>query len=107
MSDSDKTMGIKYDSGKPDWSLMPFRELTEVVKVLTAGAVKYSPDNWKFVKPSQERYAAAALRHISARMQGEVKDPETGCPHTAHAICCLLFWMWHDTEAGDDAPRMS
>ena len=40
-------IGIKYDSGKLRWTLLPFRELEEVVKVLEKGAVKYDFDNWK------------------------------------------------------------
>lgn len=83
------TNGIKFDGEKPDYSLVPFGALDEVVKVLTYGAKKYDRFNWE--KVDAVRYQAAALRHISAYMQGEKYDPETGINHMAHAICSLLF----------------
>ena len=81
--------GIKYDGEKPDYSLVPFKSMDEVVKVLTYGAAKYDRFNWEKVEP--RRYQAAALRHISAYMQGEKIDPESGINHLAHAVCSLLF----------------
>ena len=86
-----KTLGMKYDQEKPRMGLLPPHALLEVSKVLTFGAQKYAPDNWKFVENGPERYRDAALRHITATMQGEVYDPESGLHHLAHAICCLMF----------------
>ena len=83
--------GIKYDSEKPELYLLPPLSLIEVGKVLTYGANKYSPDNWRRVPGLQERYTSAALRHLFADMGGEALDDETNCSHLAHAICCLLF----------------
>jgi hypothetical protein len=83
--------GRKYDSEKPELYLLPPHALVEVGKVLTFGARKYSPENWRQVHQLQERYTSAALRHILAHMAGEVEDPETGFNHLAHAMCCLLF----------------
>lgn len=83
--------GMKFDQNKPDYSLVPFGALDEVVRVLTYGANKYDRFNWQFVE--DHRYQAAALRHISAYMQGEEFDPETDYSHLAHAICNLLFLM--------------
>lgn len=85
--------GKKYDQGKPQWNLLPWLAVEEVVKVLTFGAKKYAPDNWRRVADARNRYSAAALRHISAFMRGEEQDPETGLHHLAHATCCLLFLL--------------
>jgi hypothetical protein len=90
--------GVKYDNDKPRFDLLPWREVEDVAKVLTFGAEKYEPDNWKRVDNSKSRYIAAAFRHLSARAQGELFDQETGLPHVAHAICCLLFLGWHDKQ---------
>jgi len=90
--------GIKYDNEKPRWSLLPFREVREVVEVLTMGAAKYSDDNWKHVTPNKERYFSAAMRHLTAWFGGEKIDTESNKSHLAHAICCLLFMMWKDNE---------
>jgi hypothetical protein len=92
-------VGRKFDGDKPRWGLLPMAEVEQVVKVLTVGARKYEDDNWKTVKPVS-RYIDAAFRHIVSRKYKEYLDPETGLPHIAHAICCLLFWMWSDNQEG-------
>ena len=89
-------LGDKFDKEKSRWSLIPYKQLEQVVDVLTLGAIKYSDDNWQHVKPLKERYFSAAMRHISAWKGGEKNDPETGLSHMAHAVCCLLFIMWGD-----------
>jgi hypothetical protein len=88
--------GIKFDGEKPDWSLFDLSLLDEVAQVLTIGAKKYAPDNWK--KVEAERYLAAALRHIAAYQSGETQDEETGISHLAHAMCCLHFLQWHEKQ---------
>lgn len=85
--------GVKFDQGKPQWRLVPFGAMSEVVDVLTYGAKKYSPDNWKHVDDAQNRYIDAGFRHFTAYVSGEKVDPESGHHHLAHAICCLLFLL--------------
>ena len=53
--DTNVKLGVKYDSDKPKWNLLPWDELEDVVKVLTFGAKKYAPDNWKFVDDANNR----------------------------------------------------
>ena len=81
---------VKHDTGKLRYGLIPPIAEMEMVKVLTFGAEKYSPDNWKNVD-DLSRYVDAALRHISAYRLGEQNDQETGHHHLAHAMCCLSF----------------
>lgn len=85
--------GMKYDKDKPRWDLLPFKGLAGVVDVLTHGAKKYTPENWRKVEGWEWRYLGAALRHLSAWKGGEKIDPESGLPHLAHAVCCLLFML--------------
>lgn len=92
------TLGVKYDQNKPQWSLLPFEALEEVVEVLTSGAKKYAPDNWKYVPDADARYMDAAFRHMAQYMQGEQYDEETGNNHLAHAVGCLLFKLWFDHQ---------
>jgi hypothetical protein len=93
--------GVKFDGGKPQWDLLDLDIMEDVVRVLTFGAKKYpEPDNWKKVPNLSRRYEAAALRHQAARQRGEIIDHETGLPHLAHAMCCLLFRMWKDKQDG-------
>ncbi len=87
--------GIKFDKNKLIWSLLPLTVLRDVVKVLMLGAKKYAPNNWKYVKPAI-RYFDACMRHLDAWQGGERQDPESGLSHLAHAICCLIFLLWHE-----------
>jgi hypothetical protein len=107
--------GTKYDEEKVRWDLLPWEGIEDVAKVMTYGAKKYAPDNWQKVKPLRARYFAAALRHIMAWNKEEILDHESGLPHLAHAICCLLFCMWGDnvcldattsSPAGDSGSRV-
>lgn len=89
----EEKLGVKYDAGKDPWHLLPWDEVTTVVRVLAFGAAKYGADNWKHVDNARDRYFSAALRHLVSWRQGEVVDPESGQPHLAHAVACMLFLM--------------
>lgn len=92
MSDSmDPKLGRKFDQGKTQYGLLPPNALKEIADVLTFGAQKYAPDNWKYVADGHRRYFDAAQRHMWAWKMGEQSDPETGINHLAHAACCLMF----------------
>jgi len=91
-------LGRKDDQEKARWDLLPYKEVSQVVRVLTFGACKYSDNNWKRVSNPHNRYFAAAMRHLTAWKEGEIKDPETGQNHLAHAVCCLLFLMWFNNN---------
>jgi len=88
--------GRKFDGGKLRYGLLPPLALKAIVDVLTFGAEKYEPDNWKHVPDSMNRYFDAAERHIWAWKEGEQIDPESGRNHLAHALCCLMFLYEHD-----------
>lgn len=85
------TPGAKHDQGKPRYDLIPSKSLREIAEVLTFGAEKYAPDNWKTVSEPKARYYSALLRHLGAWLDGEINDTESGKPHLAHALCYLVF----------------
>jgi hypothetical protein len=91
-------IGRKFDGGKLMYGLLPPLALEETVKVLTFGAQKYEPDNWQHVPDSKRRYFDALQRHLWAWKQGEQIDQESGLPHLAHAMCCLMFLHEHDVK---------
>lgn len=91
-----ETGGRKYDHNKPRYGLTPPKALEKTVNVLTFGAQKYEPDNWKRVPNAQERYFDAIQRHLWAWKQGEKNDPESGENHLAHAACCIMFMLERD-----------
>jgi len=97
--------GIKYDGDKLMYNLVPMQAQEEVVKVLTHGAKKYAPDNWKQVPDLQDRYYSAALRHLEAHRAGERYDIDSGLPHLAHVACCMLFKLQDDIDGQNEKVR--
>ena len=92
--------GLKFDTEKPLYNLIPVHAEAEMADVLTFGATKYSPNNWRKVGNAKERYIAAAMRHIAAYRMNEESDPESGSHHLAHAMCCLSFIIELDLKDG-------
>jgi hypothetical protein len=79
--------GSKLDAGKlrPALVLGGFaRALTEVAKVGTYGATKYTDNGWMEVPNGVARYDDALLRHWLKEKFGETCDPDTGLLHAAH-----------------------
>lgn len=97
--DQNKPVGVKNDrkDDKPMWELLPLLTIEEVVKVYTAGAKKYGPDNWMNLEDGYRRYKAALFRHICEFERGNWIDPDTGCIHLAqvawNAIAMLHIEM--------------
>jgi hypothetical protein len=89
--------GTKYDSGKPDYALLEPVMLDELVKVMTYGAKKYEPHNWKKLADAEDRYYAALMRHLNAWRSGEARDPESGLYHLSHVLCNAAFLVWFAT----------
>lgn len=94
----EETLGRKYDSNKPRYSLLPENTVLNVVQVLEYGAIKYEVNNWQKVPDARTRYYDAAMRHIDDWWNGSEIDEESSLPHLAHAICCLLFLLWFDDQ---------
>ena len=81
--------GKKHDSGKMRLDLLPPEAIRALGAVLTYGADKYGPNNWRGVRV--ERYEAALLRHWLAWREGEMMDTESGLPHLWHVLCNAAF----------------
>ena len=80
--------GAKMDAGKVRAGLVLggfARALTEVARVGTFGATKYTPEGWRSVPLGRERYTDALFRHLLTEAAGEACDPESGLLHAAHA----------------------
>lgn len=82
--------GSKYDGGKPRISLIPREALWGMAQALTYGANKYAADNYK-LGIEYRRVADAALRHLTAWLDGEETDSESGLSHLDHALASLAM----------------
>lgn len=99
---------LKNDTGKPQFELLPFDLLSDVNMVLQHGKSKYGECNWmKKEGFKMSRCYNALLRHMFAFwIKHEDNDPETGISHLAHAMCNLLFLVYHfkNNKEADDRP---
>jgi len=83
---------LKFDKEKLRYDLIPPSTTKALATVLTHGAKKYKPNNWRRIsKDELWRYEAAAMRHFEAHRAGELIDPDSGEPHLYHAITNLAF----------------
>ena len=48
-------VGAKFDFGKAQWSLLPWDDVEQIVRVLEFGAKKYTPENWKKLPKGKKR----------------------------------------------------
>lgn len=119
---------LRYNNGKPQWSLVHFKSLEPLVSVLEYGKHKYSiftneigdefkgsevtPEQVKMwnldIKSSgadnwkkgldQKEILDSLTRHLFALISGEDNDPESGLPHIGHILCNSLFYQYHKNK---------
>jgi len=89
-----KTGANRYNDTKDKWSLVDFKALRSMVKVLEYGVGKYDAHNWKKGLPYTDTMESM-LRHIYAFLDGEDIDPESGLPHTGHIMCNAMFLSYY------------
>lgn len=117
---------LRYNDGKPQWSLVNFNSLEPMVRVLEYGAHKYSifkdkdgnlikgadisieesknlelisngKDNWKFGFDNK-KLLESLFRHLIALMDGEQTDSESSLPHIGHLMCNAMFYSYHNKQ---------
>lgn len=84
---------IKADVGKTGgWRMLAWDVIPELLGIYQYGIKKgYLKDSWRNVAP--ERYEDALMRHMTAHLQGEERDPESGLRHIAHVAWNALAVM--------------
>lgn len=81
---------LRYNQGKVEWSLVDFKSLEPMVRVLEYGVKKYARNNWKKGMPATQ-IIESMLRHTYKLLEGELVDPESGIEHIGHIQCNALF----------------
>lgn len=85
---------LRYNEGKPRWSLVHFESLVPMIRVLEFGALKYGRENWKKGLDTKE-ILESMQRHLAALLDGEEFDPESGLSHMGHIQCNAMFYNYH------------
>lgn len=106
VNSKEKGSGARFNSGKPDYSLIPFYTLADEAQVWMYGQKKYTAWNWTRGMPWSVPFACM-MRHMAAWQAGEECDQESGLPHLAHAMCNLrMLTLYAKTYVeGDDRPK--
>ena len=95
---NNKEKGLKFDTGKIRTDLVNPDFILNVAKALTHGANKYGANNWQLVEEGQDRYYAAAMRHLLAWRNGEKVDQESGLSHLTHVATNMMFLEYLDKD---------
>ena len=88
---------LRYNKGKVKWSLVHWKSLEPLVRVLEFGASKYGAYNWQ-KKMNKKEILESAMRHLTAMMDGEVFDEESKLPHAGHLLCNVMFYIYHSKK---------
>ena len=86
----DFSSGVKYDTGKVRYDLVPPEIEEALAKVFTVGAIKYKPRNCETGFEFGRLYAAAR-RHMAEWAKGYDLDTDSGMHHLCAASWSLLM----------------
>lgn len=64
---------LRYNEGKPKWSLVHYESIVPMIRVLEFGALKYAPDNWKKSMDLKE-ILNSIQRHLAKLMNGKLNS---------------------------------
>jgi len=100
--------GLRFNEGKPEWHLLPYDALKEVIKVYMYGAyTKYSPRNWEYGMNYSTVYNCL-MRHLTKWWQRDPLDTESRLSHLLHAafnILALITYEIRGLVQFDDRPK--
>lgn len=89
-----KTLGLKFDSEKPDLTDIPMDAMWEMGKAFSYGQRKYGKNNYRNGMLIS-RQLAAAVRHIYQHLDGETFDSETKSMHLGNAMASLAMAIYN------------
>jgi len=86
----EKGKGLRLNEGKVRIDLVPESAIRGIANVMTFGAKKYAPNNWR-KGMAWSNVTSSLKRHLAAIDRGEDFDPESGLYHIDHVLCNAAF----------------
>ena len=86
-------------SSKIPLHLFPMTATIYGAMALLDGALKYGRANWRVAGVRASIYYDACLRHMTKWFEGQDIDSDSGLPHLAHAMACIVILI-DANEAG-------
>ena len=99
-------VGVKNDSGKSPITLIPKDAIWGMSNAFAFGAIKYGRHNFRN-GIAFSRLADACMRHLTAYMESEDTDPESGLSHLDHALASLAMLKFMSIHKKDMDDRWS
>jgi len=100
-------IGLKFDSGKKDWSLLELEFVEPLVAVFELGEKRYGFENWKReFDNEQRRFRSAIKRHTLAveKHGASATNPEDGdVYHAAQIAWNALRLLWGELKRQEAA----
>jgi hypothetical protein len=104
-----KEKALRYNEGKLKWSLVHFKSLEPMVRVLMFGATKYAPYNWQKgldkleILESMQRHLIELIEYENRKKNGQPTedinlDAESRLSHMGHIQCNAMFYNYFDNE---------
>ena len=86
---------LRFNEGKPKTSLVHYKSLEPLVRVLEFGADKYGAFNWKKPPETDTQHLESLSRHLFALMDGEEYDNESKMHHIGHIMANAMMYSYH------------
>lgn len=98
--------GLRFNNDKDRYDLVPDSAIQGIAKVLTFGAKKYAPNNWR-LGMNWSMITSSLKRHMAAIDRGEDYDQESGLMHVDHVLTNAAFLKeyYKIYPEGDDRPH--
>lgn len=93
-SEIEESKSLRYNSGKPEWSLLHYPSLLPMVRVLEFGKLKYNRNNW-MIGLNKEEVLDSAMRHLVELMENNEVDEESTLSHAGHVMANMMFYVFH------------
>jgi hypothetical protein len=97
---AEEEQALRYNEGKAEWSMVHFKSLEPMVRVLMYGEKKYARDNWK-KGLDREEILDSMQRHLAALIDGQEVDPESKLHHIGHIMCNCMFYSYFNVVNED------
>ena len=96
----DKLLGDRFNEGKPQWSLIDFKSIEPMVRVLEYGKEKYGLGNWQ-LGLDKTQICESLLGHVFSYLNGELIDKESGVKHTGHMLANAMMLEYMEEHFKD------
>ena len=93
---SEKELALRFNNGKPKWSLVHYDSLVPMIRVLEFGEEKYGAFNWQKPGLKPKEVLESLQRHLASLMDGEDFDKESGMHHIGHIMANALMYSYHN-----------